>query len=55
MIKCPNCGSTTQLKLTWQDDEAPTRYHYKEYKCGCGTEIQVEYVVNEIKIINQEK
>ena len=54
MIKCPNCGSTAQLKLTWQDDEAPTSYHYKEYKCGCGCRFRIEYAVNAVKVIENE-
>ena len=54
MLRCPNCGSTAQLRLTWQDEEAPTRYIYKEYRCGCGTCFQVEYEVSQIKILNNE-
>lgn len=38
MIKCPNCGSTAQVKLInhetyiWQKEIAV----YLDYKCGCG-------------------
>jgi hypothetical protein len=38
----------------WQDEEAPTSYIYKEYRCGCGTEFQVEYSVSQIKVLNDE-
>lgn len=54
MLRCPNCGSTAQLRLMWRDEEAPTRHIYKEYRCGCGTEFQVEYSVSQVKILNDE-
>jgi hypothetical protein len=30
MIKCPNCGSTAQVRLIL------VKYDRDEYKCGCG-------------------
>lgn len=30
MIKCPNCGSTAQVRMTL------VKYDREEYKCGCG-------------------
>lgn len=30
MIKCPNCGSTAQVKFDYREDDR--RY----YSCGCG-------------------
>ena len=30
MIKCPNCGSTAQVRMTL------IKYDREEYKCGCG-------------------
>ena len=34
MIKCPNCGSTAQLKSRWESGNG-TRVN-AEYICGCG-------------------
>ena len=42
MIKCPNCGSVAQIKLT-------DSYHYtansiaEEYECDCGTKLIRHY------------
>ena len=41
MIKCPNCGSTAQVKFlginkSYGAGGAWNEYH--NYKCGCGTE-----------------
>ena len=42
MIKCPNCGSTAQIKLV-------ESYHYntnniaEEYECGCGAKLIRRY------------
>ena len=38
MIKCPNCGSTAQVKVIdveFEDDPCGA-IRYKTYKCGCG-------------------
>jgi transposase-like protein len=38
MIKCPNCGSTAQVKVIeveFEDDPFDV-IRYKTYKCGCG-------------------
>ena len=34
MIKCPNCGSTAQVRMTniWKDEISI----YINYSCGCG-------------------
>jgi hypothetical protein len=42
MIKCPNCGSTAQVKQTYYeyDDADGSDYHF--YKCGCGTEFRID-------------
>ena len=38
MIKCPNCGSTAQVKvIDVEFEEDPCgAIRYKTYKCGCG-------------------
>lgn len=38
MIKCPNCGSSAQVKVIeveFEDDPFVV-IRYKTYKCGCG-------------------
>ena len=48
MIKCPNCGSTAQIKL---DNIQPSRkgdWEWNEtYKCGCGCTIERRVQVRE--------
>ena len=42
MVKCPNCGSTAQIRLI-------DSYHYntnhiaEEYECGCGVKLVRHY------------
>ena len=40
MVKCPNCGSTAQMKLLWTDYH--TFSHAKEIWecCGCGCRVE---------------
>jgi hypothetical protein len=54
MTKCPNCGSTAQVRLIWQDEEAPTHYHYKGFKCGCGCRFMATYELVEVKIVKDD-
>ena len=51
-IKCPNCGSTAQVKLTWEErfGEKDTKYT-KEFKCGCGCTFEAIYKLSELKIL----
>lgn len=51
-MKCPNCGSTAQLKCVWVDEDKYTNTHYKEYKCGCGCHFVAVFEVKE-KIIKK--
>lgn len=34
MTKCPNCGSTAQVKSMWSNNSNTMSNH--EYICGCG-------------------
>ena len=34
MVKCPNCGSTAQVKSMWGNNSNTMSNH--EYICGCG-------------------
>jgi hypothetical protein len=53
-MKCPNCGSTAQVCLVWQDEDLPTHYHYKEFKCGCGCRFMATYELVEVKIVKDD-
>ena len=44
MIKCPNCGSTAQIKLVCEPKiTAQGMSLVEEFACGCGTHITIEY------------
>lgn len=48
MIKCPNCGSTAQVKLVCQPFiSVNTLYLTEGFECGCGAHFSVEYERNE--------
>jgi hypothetical protein len=53
-MKCPNGGSTAQVRLTWQDEDLLTHYHYKEFKCGCGCRFMATYELVEVKIVKDD-
>lgn len=36
MIKCPNCGSTAQVKETFSNYSTSLEAQCNSYKCGCG-------------------
>ena len=38
MVKCPNCGSSAQVKIidVEFEDDPYVVVRYKTYKCGCG-------------------
>lgn len=43
MIKCPNCGSSAQVKqtLTASDFGAGGQsFHFYDYECGCGAQFK---------------
>ena len=49
MIKCPNCGSSAQVKLMFADDlneehYAEANYVHQYYTCGCGCGFQVTWM-----------
>jgi hypothetical protein len=49
-IKCPNCGSTAQVELVWDENSHYSIKQTKEYVCGCGCEFEVEFKAIKIKI-----
>ena len=42
MIKCPNCGSTAQVKETFSNYSNILGAVCKSYRCGCGCYIQTQ-------------
>ena len=47
MVKCPNCGSTAQVRL---ENTQPRKGDYEwleTYKCGCGCTIEQRVQVRE--------
>ena len=54
MIKCPNCGSTSQVELMWRDNYGYSDYHEYEYECGCGCLFEVRFEVAKINILAEE-
>ena len=50
LIECPNCGSTAQVKQSFESVNIKNNKYYREYKCGCGCHFS-EY--SEIKILKK--
>lgn len=48
-IKCPNCGSTAQVKCIYLDDSGEIE-KTDEYACGCGCVFSVTYTVSSIDV-----
>lgn len=49
MIKCPNCGSTAQVRLVAYDDlsnkdTADFNWIYQHYICGCGCKFTMTWI-----------
>ena len=53
-IKCPNCGSTAQIVLTWEDRDSYSSTHEREYDCGCGCHFGVTFQVVEVCVYEEE-
>ena len=41
MDKCPNCGSTAQIKLAYEGMTSISLS--RTYKCGCGASVTIVY------------
>lgn len=52
-IKCPNCGSTAQPELMWEDFDSYSTKTIKEYICGCGCHFEVIFEVKEVNILKE--
>lgn len=53
-IKCPNCGSTAQIELVWEDRDSYSTKKTKEYICGCGCRFEVIFEAREVNILKEE-
>lgn len=56
MIRCPDCGSTAQVRLTNKRYvESNDKYFIEYYKCGCGCNFQVNCSIDGVfKVSNGE-
>ena len=54
-MKCPNCGSTAQVRLVWQDESKLTRHRFEEYKCGCGCHFMITYELVNVRIMEDDE
>ena len=54
-IKCPNCGSTAQIELVWEDRDSYSTKKTKEYICGCGCRFEVIFEAKEVNILKEEQ
>lgn len=46
MIKCPNCGSTAQVKETFSNYSTSLKAQCNSYECGCGCLFQTRKYQN---------
>ena len=46
MVKCPNCGSTAQVKETFSNYSTSLNAQCNSYKCGCGCFFQTQKYQN---------
>ena len=53
-IKCPNCGSTAQVELVWEDRSSYSTKKTKEFICGCGCNFEVIFEAVEVNILKDE-
>jgi hypothetical protein len=54
MIKCPNCGSSAQIEIVWEDLYNYSTTTTKEYICGCGCHFEAIFEVKKTKILTEE-
>ena len=50
MIKCPNCGSTAQVRFDRVADTFNDDCHIDIYKCGCGCVFEAIYELREVNV-----
>ena len=55
MIRCPNCGSTAQVELVWEDRSSYDTESVKEYVCGCGCHFEAIFTLTKTSILNKNE
>ena len=56
MIKCPNCGSSAQVKQVWSNNyNEYTKNLANEYTCGCGCQFTMLFVLANFVIEKEGK
>ena len=53
MVKCPNCGSTAQVKSIGQVMGVDTVI--RKFSCGCGCEFLRYYIINDCLTVVTKK
>lgn len=50
-IHCPNCGSTSQIKLVYLDPTDNNREKKDEYTCGCACRFRAYFTLIQVEIL----
>ena len=53
-IKCPNCGSSAQPELVYQDNTSNHRDKKDDYVCGCGCRFRAHFTFVKAEILEIE-
>lgn len=53
MIKCPNCGSTAQIKINTPPSVYEVGLVITTHKCSCGCVFERRYKLSEVKIVTK--
>ena len=55
MVKCPNCGSTAQVKINKPILSIDSKYVNTTCKCGCGCLFTLEHELSDYDCVYIEK
>ena len=50
VVRCPNCGSTAQVRLARIMRSGKHNERIEEYNCGCGCHFKATYTLARIEI-----
>lgn len=48
-IRCPNCGSSAQVKVVWHDKNFYFSEVVADYTCGCGCNFEATFELKKIE------
>ena len=54
LVKCPNCGSTSQPELVYMDSSSNRKEKKDDYICGCGCRFTAKFILVETEILEIE-